>query len=132
MKPLSALTLLALLAAPAVLAQTSPPAGSPRLPASAAAPPAVPVVRNAADLPPKPAQLGLCVACHGVDGRSLQPGTPHIGGQDELYLRNSLIAYREGRRKAVAMNAISNALQPRDIEELAAWYAAQPGLGNPR
>ena len=135
MKSLSVLTLLAAFAAPNLSAQTSPPAGSPRLPAAAppaASPPAVPAVRDAANLPPKPAQLGLCVACHGVDGRSLQPGTPHIGGQDELYLRNSLIAYREGRRKAVAMNAISNALQPRDIEELAAWYAAQPGFGNTR
>ena len=133
MKPLPVLALFTAFVASNALAQTSPPAGSPRLPATApAAPPAVPTVRNAANLPPKPAQLGLCVACHGVDGRSLQPGTPHIGGQDELYLRNSLIAYREGRRKAVAMNAISNALQPRDIEELAAWYAAQPGFGNPR
>ena len=131
MKSLPVLALFTAFATSSALAQTSPPAGSPRLPASApaAAPPAVPAVRNAANLPPKPAQLGLCVACHG---RSLQPGTPHIGGQDELYLRNSLIAYREGRRKAVAMNAISNALQPRDIEELAAWYAAQPGLGSPR
>jgi cytochrome c553 len=116
MNPLPALALVALLAAPLIHAQTSPPAGSTRLPAAA----------------PEPAQLGLCVACHGEDGRALQPGTPHLGGQDEAYLRASLQAYRDGSRKAVAMNAISNALQPDDIDALAAWYAAQPGFGSAR
>jgi len=109
MKPLFAALLLA--AAPLVSAQTSPPAGSARLPP-----------------PGQPAQLGLCAACHGVDGRSRTPGTPHIGGQDEIYLAESLRAYRDGRRRAVAMNAISNALQPSDVDELAAWYARQPGF----
>ncbi|HEX5755354.1 MAG TPA: cytochrome C, partial [Arenimonas sp.] len=37
----------------------------------------------------KPAKLGLCVACHGVDGRSRAPGTPHINGQDRLYLQRA-------------------------------------------
>ncbi len=76
----------------------------------------------------KPAQLGLCAACHGENGTSRVPGTPHIGGQDELYLKNSLLAYRDGDRKSSAMNAISNALQPKDIDDLARWYARQPGF----
>ena len=105
----------------AALAQTSPPAGSPRLPA--VAPPAAAVEQ--------PAQLGLCVACHGVNGTARQPGTPHLGGQDEAYLVLALNAYRDGSRKAAAMNAISNALQPDDIEALARWYASQPGFRPP-
>ncbi|GAB3730891.1 hypothetical protein GCM10028794_06680 [Silanimonas algicola] len=105
----------------AALAQTSPPAGSPRLPANS--PPAA--------VSEQPAQLGLCVACHGVNGTARQPGTPHLGGQDEAYLVLALNAYRDGSRKAVAMNAISNALQPDDIEALARWYAAQPGFRPP-
>lgn len=119
MKPLPALALLAVFAAFAASAQTSPPAGSPRLPAVAPSP------------PEKPAQLGLCVACHGVNGVARQPGTPHIGGQDEAYLVFALNAYRDGSRRAVAMNAISNALQPDDITALARWYAAQPGVRAP-
>ncbi|MCZ8061750.1 c-type cytochrome [Silanimonas sp.] len=106
----------------AALAQTSPPAGSPRLP-PATAPSPVAVV--------KPAQLGLCVACHGENGTARQPGTPHLGGQDEAYLVLALNAYRDGSRKAVAMNAISNALQPDDIEAIARWYASQPGFRPP-
>lgn len=119
MKLLPALALLALTTAFAAFAQTSPPAGSPRLPAVAPSP------------PEKPAQLGLCVACHGVNGVARQPGTPHIGGQDEAYLVFALNAYRDGSRRAVAMNAISNALQPDDITALARWYAAQPVVRAP-
>lgn len=128
MKPLPALALLALLSAPAALAQTSPPAGSSRLPAPAPAPV---VAATAAQPVAKPAQLGLCVACHGENGVARQPGTPHIGGQDEAYLVLALNAYRDGSRKAAAMNAISNALQPDDIEALARWYATQPGFRPP-
>ena len=106
----------------AALAQTSPPAGSPRLPPVAAPAPAT---------LEKPAQLGLCVACHGENGTARQPGTPHLGGQDEAYLALALRAYRDGSRRAAAMNAISNALQPDDIEALARWYASQPGFRPP-
>ena len=79
-------------------------------------------------LPPKPAKLGLCVACHGEDGTGRAPGTPHIGGQDRLYLERALADYRSGKRQQVPMTSLANALQPRDIEALAAWYAAQPGF----
>lgn len=78
--------------------------------------------------PERPAKLGLCVACHGVDGTGTAPGTPHIGGQDRLYLERSLSDYRSGKRQHVPMTSIANALQPRDIEALADWYAAQPGF----
>lgn len=80
-----------------------------------------------AQTPAEPAKLGLCVACHGLTGRGTAPGTPHLGGQDETYLRRALVDYRSGARTATPMNAIAGTLQPRDIEQLAAWYAAQPG-----
>jgi cytochrome c553 len=83
---------------------------------------------TAPEPPAKPAKLGLCVACHGEDGTGRAPGTPHIGGQDRLYLERSLADYRSGKRQQVPMTSLANALQPRDIEALAAWYAAQPGF----
>lgn len=85
----------------------------------------------AATTPEKPAKLGLCVACHGVDGRSRAPGTPHLGGQDRVYLQRALTDYRSGARKSNPMSAIAGTLQPRDIEQMAAWYAAQPGFAAP-
>ena len=84
--------------------------------------------------PAKPAKLGLCSACHGVDGTSRTPGTPHLGGQDRTYLERALSDYRSGKRQHVPMTSLANTLQPRDIQALAAWYAAQPGFvkGNAR
>ena len=43
-------------------------------------------------------------------------------------LATALAAYRSGERTHVPMTSLANALQPRDIEALAAWYAAQPGF----
>ena len=85
----------------------------------------LPTLAQAAD-PVRPAKLGQCVACHGDNGRSRIPGTPHLGGQDELYLVRALGAYRNGDRRAQPMNSIANTLQPRDIAGLARWYATRP------
>ncbi len=83
---------------------------------------------SAGAAPQRPAKLGLCVACHGDDGRSRAAGTPHLGGQDRLYLARSLAAYRSGERRHEPMTSLANSLQPADIEALAAWYATQPGF----
>jgi cytochrome c553 len=45
-----------------------------------------------------------------------------------VYLERALSDYRSGKRQHVPMTSLANALQPRDIEALAAWYAAQPGF----
>jgi cytochrome c553 len=74
----------------------------------------------------KPPKLGLCVACHGESGISRIAGTPHLAGQDEAYLRKALNDYRSGARKVLPMSSISNQLQPKDIAQLAKWYAVQP------
>ena len=83
----------------------------------------------AAEVPPTeqpaPAKLGLCVACHGTDGRSRTPAAPHIGGQNEAYLIWALNQYREGRREGDVMNSVIGVLNRRDIEALAHWYAQQ-------
>jgi cytochrome c553 len=77
----------------------------------------------------RPAKLGLCIACHGETDMSRIPGTPHIAGQDEAYLRRSLTQYRENRRPAGgAMNAAAGSLSNDDIRELAAWYARRPWM----
>ncbi len=75
----------------------------------------------------RPAQIGLCAACHQDDGRSGPPGTPRLAGQDETYLRLALEAYRSGERKHGPMRAVVGALQADDIAALARWYASRPG-----
>ena len=82
---------------------------------------AAPVAAAAA----KPAKLGLCASCHGEDGRSRTPGTPHLSGQDEAYLRKALTDFRTGARNSAPMNAIAGTLQAKDIQALARWYATR-------
>lgn len=77
------------------------------------------------DLPPKPTKLGLCVACHGEEGRSRTSAAPHIGGQNEAYLVWALTQYRQGRREGDVMSAVAGSLNAQDVEALAAWYARQ-------
>lgn len=100
--------------------ESAPPAATAAVAASVAA--------AAPGAPARPDQLGLCVACHGEDGISRIPGTPHLGGQDRLYLERALAAYRNGERRHVPMTSLANSLQPDDIEALAAWYASRPGF----
>lgn len=96
---------------------------------AACADPAAPTAAAAAvAAPARPAKLGLCVACHGEDGTSRVPGTPHLGGQDGQYLERALSDYRSGKRQHVPMTSLANSLQPVDVQALAAWYAAQPGF----
>ena len=80
---------------------------------------------TAAAPPPRPAKLGLCVACPGEDGRGRTPAAPHIGGQQEAYLIWALTQYREGRREGDVMSSVAGTLNAHDVEALAAWYARQ-------
>lgn len=75
--------------------------------------------------PDAPAKLGLCEACHGLDGRARTPAAPHIGGQNEAYLVWALTQYREGRREGDVMSGVAGVLTAADVEALAAWYARQ-------
>lgn len=78
---------------------------------------------------PRPDRIGLCVACHGEDGRGRSAGMPHLAGQDRVYLVAALEQYRNGKRREPVMRAAAGGLSPADIDALARWYAAQSGCG---
>ena len=69
-----------------------------------------------------------CQACHGVDGKSIDPSYPNLAGQYASYLEKSLLDYRDGRRTNPIMGPMAANLTNQDIEDLAAWYASQEGL----
>jgi cytochrome c553 len=74
----------------------------------------------------------VCEACHGPDGKSVDPSYPNLAGQHESYLQKSLGDYRSGRRTNAVMagfaGPLAGPLSDQDIMDLAAWYSSQKGL----
>jgi cytochrome c553 len=69
-----------------------------------------------------------CEACHGSNGKSIEPTYPNLAGQYESYLIKALSDYRSGARTDAIMKSFAVNLSNQDIEDLAAWYASQEGL----
>ena len=67
-----------------------------------------------------------CQACHGADGQSTAPQFPRLAGQYPDYMVQALMAYRTGARKNPIMAPFAAPLSPRDMEDLAAYYATRP------
>ena len=65
-----------------------------------------------------------CAPCHGPDGVSRMPATPHLAGQPAEYLIAQLRAFRSGRRAHAVMGVVAKPLSDADIDDLAAWYAS--------
>jgi cytochrome c553 len=66
-----------------------------------------------------------CERCHGPNGNSTNPRFPALAGQRADYLIKVLNAYRTGARKSSEMAAMSAGLTENDIDNLAAYFAAQ-------
>jgi len=70
----------------------------------------------------------VCAACHGANGISAMATWPTLAGQHEDYLRQALTQYKLGERTDPVMAGQVNDLSENDIADLAAYFAAQPGL----
>jgi cytochrome c553 len=69
-----------------------------------------------------------CVPCHGSAGVAEGPQWPNLAGQHASYLRHTLEQYKSGAREDLLMGPMIGALDQQAIEELAAFFAALPGL----
>ncbi len=69
-----------------------------------------------------------CAACHGAEGISPAPDFPNLAGQYPDYLESALRHYKNGKRKNPIMQAQVANLSPKDILDLAAFFASQKGL----
>jgi len=70
----------------------------------------------------------VCQACHGMDGNSPIADNPKLGGQHPDYLAKALRDYHNDVRKHAVMDAMAQNLTPKQIEDLAAYYASQPAV----
>ena len=77
----------------------------------------------------------VCSNCHGVTGMAVSPNVPNLAAQQPDYLAAQLKGFRERSRRDPAgyeyMWGISRKLTDRQIEELAAYYAAQSARSQP-
>jgi len=71
-------------------------------------------------------KIGVCMACHGENGKGTTPEYPNLGGQNEKYLVSALMAYKSGARDNPIMKPMAAMLSDDDVANVAAWYASQP------
>jgi cytochrome c553 len=66
-----------------------------------------------------------CAACHGENGNSRTENIPSLAGHPAPYLTIQLILFREQQRRNEVMTPLAQGLSDEDIENLAAYFAAQ-------
>jgi len=75
------------------------------------------------------AKSTTCVACHGIDGNSVNPEWPNIAGQHASYILKQLQAFKSGARENPLMSPIALTLSEEDMADLAAFYSTQTRKG---
>ena len=74
-----------------------------------------------------------CAACHGTTGVSTYATAqaPIIGGQYADYIVRALKDYQSGKRDNPIMKGLAASLSEQDMEDIAAYFSSQDGLGAP-
>ncbi len=65
-----------------------------------------------------------CAACHGTNGNALA-GNAILAGMDKTYFIAQMLAFKNGDRPATVMHRHAKGLQVDEINQLAAYFAAQ-------
>jgi cytochrome subunit of sulfide dehydrogenase len=66
-----------------------------------------------------------CANCHGTMGKA-QPGNESLAGKDKDELIQKLMDFKTGRKPATLMHQISKGYTDEQLQQLAAYFAAQP------
>jgi sulfide dehydrogenase cytochrome subunit len=66
-----------------------------------------------------------CAGCHGVNGASNGPAIPSLAGMSQVYIADSMRAYKEGTREASIMTRIAKGYDDDDFEKMGKFFAAQ-------
>jgi cytochrome c553 len=79
----------------------------------------------AADMKAGEEKSAVCMACHGPQGNSLNPVWPKLAGQHAQYIEAQLASFKSGARQDPMMSPQAAALSDADVQNLAAYFAAQ-------
>jgi LSD1 subclass zinc finger protein len=77
------------------------------------------------DAPRGKAKIEQCVACHGETGNSTMENTPSLAGQPSTFLFLQLFLIRDGLRPLPLMQPFLEGRSDQDLEDMAAFFAAQ-------
>ena len=76
------------------------------------------------------AKAAICASCHGPAGNSVNPEWPKLAGQHAKYTAKQIRDFKAGvTRNNALMAPMIAGLSDQDIEDIAAYYAAQSGTG---
>lgn len=67
-----------------------------------------------------------CAGCHGTAGAGKGGVLPVLAGQPKDALAASMRAFKAGARPATIMGQIAKGYTDEQLEQIAAWLAAQP------
>lgn len=76
------------------------------------------------------AKAAPCVACHGVNGNSVNPEWPNLAGQHENYIKRQLAAFKSDARQNPLMTPMAKPLSDEDMADLGAFFSTQALTGN--
>lgn len=65
-----------------------------------------------------------CRGCHGLEGKAIGPGIPHLAAQRAQYLLASLMEYKNGKRPHAAPNDMPANMSDADRRDVVAYYAS--------
>jgi len=89
---------------------------------------AIPALAGSGDADVGKKKSTPCAVCHGANGVSVGPEFPNLAGQYEDYLETALHHYKNGKRRNVIMQGQVANLSPKDMSDLAAYFASQRAL----
>lgn len=68
-----------------------------------------------------------CASCHGTAGKAVaNSAVPGLAGMPAIYMMEQMKAFKAGTRTATVMHQLAKGYSETQIEQLAAYFAAQP------
>lgn len=72
----------------------------------------------------------LCISCHGMEGRTVNPEWPNLAGQHAQYLEKQLMDFKSGARPSPIMEVIAGELSDQQIKDVAEYYSQSQTTAN--
>jgi len=81
---------------------------------------------HAGDVAAGKAKSATCAGCHGTDGASAGPATPSLAGNSEIYMVDTMMAFKSGERPSTIMGRIAKGYSEEEFKLMASVFAKQP------